>query len=308
MKTTRRSFVKTLSLAAITSAFAQEHPATRLSIAFSTLGCPVWDLGKILDFAEQNGFAAVELRGLEGNLDLPSHPAFAPQTIEETKRRIAAHKLQIACVSSSTETGEPNPEKRAKGLADARRFIDLAASLGAPYVRVFGKSSDSGNPVPPDTDLKKRVSAGLHELGVYAGSHNVTVLIESHDDFTSAAVLQEVLGSADSPHVGLLWDAYHTFATSNESPEVTVNALRPWIRHTHLKDAVGSGPNHKYVLTGRGNIPVRKQVQVLHASGYQGFYCFEWEKVWHPELEEPEIAIADYARVIRGYFAELQAR
>lgn len=302
---TRRGFVKGLSLAAMASAFVRGQAASRLPIAFSTLGCPGWDFGKILDFASKNGFAAVELRGLQGNLDLPSHPIFAVQRIAETKVEIAAHNLSIACVSSSTDLGESNPERHAKGLADARRFIDLAASLGAPYVRVFGRSSDSEQSKPPNQDLKKQVAAGLHELGNYAGPRNVTVLLESHDDFTSAAVLQEVLGRADSPQVGLLWDAFHTFATSNESPEVTLNALRPWIRHTHLKDAVGTGPNRKYVLTGRGNVPVRRQVELLHAAGYKGFYCFEWEKVWHPDLEEPEIAIADYARVLRGYFAGL---
>ena len=36
----------------------------------------------------------------------------------------------------------------------------------------------------------------------------------------------------------------------------------------------------------------------------QGFYCFEWEKVWHPELTDPEIAIADYARVVGGYLRQ----
>jgi sugar phosphate isomerase/epimerase len=308
MKTTRRSFVKTLSLAAMCSALAQERPMTLLPIAFSTLGCPTWDFGKILDFAVQNGFAAVELRGLQGNLDLPSHPVFSARRIEETKRQIAAHNLRIACVSSSADLGESDPEERAKGLADARQFIDLAASLGVPYVRVFGRSSDSEKPAPPSEELKKRVAAGLCELGDYAGPRNVGVLIESHDDFTSAAVLQEVLGRADSPHVGLLWDAFQTFATSNEGPEVTSDTLRPWIRHTHLKDAVGTGPNRKYVLTGRGNIPIRRQIEVLHTAGYQGFYCFEWEKVWHPELEDPQIAIADYARVVRGYFADLKAR
>jgi len=307
MKTTRRSFVKALSVTAMSSAFAWDAPVAQLPIAFSTLGCPAWDFGKILDFATQNGFAAVELRGLQGNLDLPSHPVFAAGHIEETKRAIASHNLRIACVSSSTETGESNPEKRAQGWADARRFIDLASSLGAPYVRVFGKSSDSGHPTVPSGDLKKQVAAALRELGDYAGPRNVTVLIESHDDFTSSSVLQEVMERADSPHVGLLWDAFHTYATSNESPELTFTALRPWIRHTHLKDAVGSGPDRKYVLTGRGNVPVRKQVDVLHASGYKGFYCFEWEKVWHPELEDPEIAIADYARVMRGYFADLKS-
>ena len=306
MKTTRRSFVQAFTVTAMSSAFAWDASPKQVPIAFSTLGCPDWEFGKILDFAAQNGFAAVELRGLQGNLDLPSHPAFAAQHLEETKRAIASHNLRIACVSSSTEAGEENPEKRAKGFADARRFIDLASSLGAPYIRVFGKSSDSGHPSMPSVDLKKQVASGLHELGEYAGPRNVTVLIESHDDFTSSAVLQEVLGRADSAHVGLLWDAFHTFASSNEAPEVTLAALRPWIRHTHLKDAVGAGPDRKYVLTGRGNIPVRHQIEVLHASGYPGFYCFEWEKVWHPELEDPEIAIPDYARVVKGYFADFK--
>jgi hypothetical protein len=58
------------------------------------------------------------------------------------------------------------------------------------------------------------------------------------------------------------------------------------------------------VLTGRGNVPVKRQIEVLRASGYEGFYCFEWEKVWHPELDDPEIAIADYARVVGGYVRE----
>ena len=86
--------------------------------------------------------------------------------------------------------GEPDAEKRIQGIADAQRFIDLASQLNAPYIRVFGKSSDSAKPVTPDAELKKKVSDGLHELGEYAGTKNVTVLIESHDDFTKAAVLQ----------------------------------------------------------------------------------------------------------------------
>jgi len=163
---------------------------------------------------------------------------------------------------------------------------------------------DSEKPTTPDAELKKKVAAGLRELGTYAGPRGIAVLLESHDDFTAAAVLREIFQLAASPHVGLLWDAYHTFATSNESPELSARTLQPWIRHTHLKDAVGTGPNRNYVLTGRGNVPVRKQIEVLRATGYKGFFCFEWEKVWHPELQEPEIAIADYARVVKGYFAD----
>src|ERR1700739_590635 len=131
MKTTRRSFLGTLTAGAVCLAFAWESPARQLPIAFSTIGCPAWDLTKILDFAAANGFAAIELRGLQRNLDLPSHPAFPPDHIDATKQAIAAHKLRIACVSSSTDTGESDPEKRTKGFADARRFIDLAHALQA---------------------------------------------------------------------------------------------------------------------------------------------------------------------------------
>jgi sugar phosphate isomerase/epimerase len=287
MNTNRRDFVKQTFGAVMAANVFQHHKAPRLPISFSTLGCPAWNLDKILDVAEQNGFAAIELRGLEGNLDLPSHSAFAAQNIGQTKRAIASHGLRIACVSSSTSLHESDPAKRNHELADARRFIDLAASLESPYVRVFGNSPDSEKPVAPNAKLKELVASGLHELGEYAGPRKVTVVIESHDDFTASADLGEVLQRADSPHVGLLWDAYHTFVGSNEDPESTVRNLYRWIRHTHLKDSVGTGNDRKYVLTGQGNIPIQRQVEALRSSGYQGFYCFEWEKVWHPDLTDP---------------------
>jgi sugar phosphate isomerase/epimerase len=142
------------------------------------------------------------------------------------------------------------------------------------------------------------VAAGLRELGKYAGPKSVTVIIESHDHFTASATLKDVLRAADSEHVGLLWDAHHTFAASNEDPESTVHQLGSWIRHTHLKDSIGNGLDRKYVLTGRGNVPIQRQIEALRSIHYKGFFCFEWEKLWHPDIDDPEIAIADYARVV----------
>ena len=301
MRTTRREFVQFVSMVAAAGAFAQGNEPQRLPIAFSTLGCPAWPLSKILDFGEQHGFAAVELRGLEGNLDLPSNPAFSSARMAQTKRDIAARGLKIASISTSSSMNEPDPGKRTKMLEETRRSIDLAATLEAPYIRVFGNSSDSEKPVTPEQDLKARVAGGLHQLGEYARTRAVTVLLESHDDFTSSAVLEDVFRQANSEHAGLLWDAYHTYVSSNEDPEATVKKLGRWIHHTHLKDATGSGADRHYVLTGQGNIPIRRQVAALHSSGYTGYYCFEWEKLWHPDLQDPEIAFADYARVMSGY-------
>lgn len=298
---TRRQFIQTLSVVALSQValprlWASEK--SRIPIAFSTLGCPAWDLTRILEFAHQHGFSAVELRGLQGNLDLPSHANFASDRVEQTKKEIRDHKLRIACVSSSANLYMEDADKRAKEMADARRFIDLASTLGAPYVRVFGGKAQSDNAPVPDEATKARVAAGLHELGQYAGPKAVTVIIESHDHFTSSTTLKDVLHAADSEHVGLLWDAHHTFAASNEDPEFTVKQLGPWIRHTHLKDSVGKGEDRKYVLTGTGNVPIERQIKALQSIGYKGFFCFEWEKVWHPDLADPEIAIADFAHVV----------
>ncbi|MBZ5684047.1 MAG: sugar phosphate isomerase/epimerase [Acidobacteriia bacterium] len=298
----RRQFLKTLSAVALSQAVLSplfgKTEKSRIPIAFSTLGCPAWDWPRILEFAHQHGFSAIELRGLQGNMDLPSNVIFAPDRMEQTKKEIRDHKLRIACVSSSANLYMEDADKRAKELADARRFIDLASTLGAPYVRVFGGKAQSDNAPVPDDPTKARVAAGLRELGQYAGPKSVTVIIESHDHFTSSATLKDVLKAADSEHVGLLWDAHHTFAASNEDPEFTVKQLGSWIRHTHLKDSVGKGEDRKYVLTGTGNVPIERQIKALQSIGYKGFYCFEWEKVWHPDLADPEIAIADFAHVV----------
>jgi sugar phosphate isomerase/epimerase len=288
----RRDFLQRVPILIAALSGTSLIAAERLPIGFSTLGCPAWDWLKILDFAQQNGFAAAELRGLQGTMDLPARPEFADTRIEQSKKEIAAHGLKISCVSSSTNLHETG-EKLEQQLADARRFIDLAARLNAPYVRVFGNKliGDRGAAI-------EHIAGSLHALGVYAGSKNVTVLIESHGDFTDSPTLRAILEKADSPHVGLLWDAHNTFVDGKEDPAITVAQLGKYIRHTHLKDSRTENGQDHYVLTGRGDVPVKRQIELLVAAGYKGYYSFEWEKAWHPDIEEPEIAIADFAKVV----------
>jgi sugar phosphate isomerase/epimerase len=148
------------------------------------------------------------------------------------------------------------------------------------------------------------IAGGLRELGDYARGRNVTVLLESHGDFTDSPTLVDLMRRADSPAVAILWDAHHTFAFGKEAPEDTFRQLGRWIRHTHLKDSVPAGNDRRYVLTGTGEVPVRKQVEVLAQNSYTGYYSFEWEKRWHPDIEEPQVAFAQFATVVRGYLRD----
>jgi sugar phosphate isomerase/epimerase len=298
----RRDFLERLALILAALPGTIHAAGESFPIGFSTLGCPSWDWLKILDFAKQNGFAAVELRGLEGTMDLPSRPEFAAARLEQSKKEIASRGLRISCVSSSANLHDTGPQHEQQ-LADARRFIDLASQLGAPYVRVFGNKL-----VGPRAAAIAHVAASLAELGDYAGPKNVTVLVESHGDFTDSPTLKEILEKAASSHVGLLWDAHNTYVDGKEDPAITVGQLGKYIRHTHLKDSRMEGGADHYVLTGRGDVPVKRQVELLVAAGYAGCYSFEWEKAWHPEIEEPEVAIADFARVVVEYLQAAAAK
>jgi len=301
--TSRREFLQSSAFAllgAACSTVPRMNDGRRLPIGFSTLGCPQWSLSQILDFASRHNFAALELRGLQDMVDITQHPDLALARIPEVKRQLADRGLTVVCLGASARMHETDLAVRAAQLDETRRYVDLAHALGTPYVRVFG---DRYVPGEPRERTRERIATTMRELGERARDQGVTLLIESHGDFTDSPSLLEILQRADSPAVALLWDAHHTHV-AGETPTETVGRVGRWIRHTHLKDSVAAGTGRRYVLTGTGEVPVRQQIEALATSGYRGLYSFEWEKRWHPDIEEPEVAIAHYADVASQYLRE----
>lgn len=301
----RRGFLKIAACAVAGPAISSPKPAGRLPIAVSTLGCPKWDWNTIIRNTSQWGFAALELRGIQDQMDLPKCAEFSGTRLKDTLRDLSAADLVISDLGASAQMHEPDPVKRAKHMDEARRFIALAHELHTPYVRVFP------NQFIPGEDRRvtfARISEGLHELGEYARPAGVTVIVESHGEFRRGEDLIPILEGAKSKNVGFLWDAHHT-CVEGEKPADTFQQLGKYTRHTHLKDSVPIPGKRKedrrYVLTGTGDIPVKEIVRVLAGNGYEGYYCFEWEKRWHPEIEEPEVAFPHYAKVMREFLAEV---
>lgn len=301
MKTSRRDAIKTLACVVAAPAVVLARAKTpRHPIAFSTLGCPAWEWKTILKNASEWGYSGIELRGIKGQMDLTKVPQFSPGQLQATLKDLEAAELKVTDLGASARMHESDPAVRAAQLDEGRRFIDLARKLKAPYVRVFG---DKIPPGEQKAAVLERVIAGLRELGQHARGSGVQVIIESHGDFTDSATLRQLLKGVGMPEVGLLWDAHHTFVAGHEKPADTLAVLMPFVRHTHLKDSVGEGEQVKYVLPGTGRVPMKETVRLLMAKGYRGYYCFEWEKAWHPEIEEPEVAFPHYAKVMREYLA-----
>jgi len=299
---TRRSFLAALGagLAAAPGLLRAQSRSARYPIAFSTLGCPDWTWMTILENAGRYGYAALELRGIAGEMDLPKVPEFIGTRLAETKRDLAALGLVVSDLGASSRMHEKDPAVRAQQFDEGRRFIDLAQAMGVKYVRMFGDRIPEGE---PKDEVMKRVVEGFRTMADYARPAGVTVLIESHGDFTRSADIEGILTSVASPQFALLWDAHHSFVAGKEQPADTFAKIGKWARHTHLKDSKPQGADRRYVLVGAGEVPVKEQVRVLAAAGYKGLYCFEWEKKWHPEIEEPEVAFPHYAKTMAEYLS-----
>jgi sugar phosphate isomerase/epimerase len=301
MRTDRRVFLTALTAGVAAPALLRARPAKRYPIAFSTLGCPAWSWKTILEQADRLGYPALELRGVMGEMDLTKVPELTGSRLADTRKDLSALDLVIADLGASARMHEREAGIRAAQFDEGRRFIDLAHALGVKYVRMFGDKIPEGE---RREDVMTRVVEGFQQMAAHARTAGVVVLMESHGDFTKSTDLVAITSAVGSEAFALLWDAHHTFVAAGEAPADTYAALGRFVRHTHLKDSKADGTGRRYVLTGAGEVPIKAQVSVLAKAGYTGYYGFEWEKRWHPEIEEPEVAFPHYARTIGEYLTE----
>ncbi|GAC1381362.1 MAG: sugar phosphate isomerase/epimerase [Ginsengibacter sp.] len=297
----RRKFIKVSSAAAVLTSVDPSFILKRkeLKLSFSTLGCPDWSFTKIVDFAYTNKYRGLEIRGIKRQLDLSKVPEFAPENIPATMKLMNDHQLQFVDLGSSCELHHAKPEERKKHLNEGKRFIDLAQEINCPYIRVFP------NLLPKDQDREETIQliiSGLLELGNYAKSTGVTVLLESHGELVNLPDLKHILIASQHPNVGLVWDIVNMWSVTKDEPEHVYNELKQYIKHTHIKDCTITNGVYHYTLLGQGETPIFNALDVLYKNNYPGFYSFEWEKLWHPEILEPEVAIADYPRAMKRHF------
>ena len=48
-------------------------------------------------------------------------------------------------------------------------------------------------------------------------------------------------------------------------------------------------------------------MNALRRLTYEGYVSFEWEKYWHPEIEEPEVALPDFVEAMKAIFQSNKA-
>lgn len=262
-----------------------------MKIAFSTLACPGWSLEQAVEAGRRYGYDGIELRLLDGEV-IP--PGLAP----EQRRRIRAvcgdGGLEIAALDSSIRLAGPDSEAIE---ADLRAFLELARELEAPLVRVFGGEAPAGTPAGEASAQVVRI---LEETARDAERLGVAIALETHDAYSSATAVADVLDRVGSPRAGALWDTHHPYRMG-DSPERVLELLGSRLLHVHIKDARRQDAGWQLVLLGEGEVPVRESLEAIQEAGYSGWIAVEWEKKWHPEIADPEVALPQHLQLLREW-------
>ena len=270
-----------------------------MKLAFSTLGCPDWELEQIAQAACAYGYAAIELRAIGGDLDLLNRPEFQPGTVETTRRWLADQKLSVCCVDSSCTFDSRDADERRKQVEVAVSHCNLAAALGASLIRVFPDKIQAG---ATRAETRDNIAVSLGEVARRAPD-GIRVGLETHGDFARGEAAAEIVRLADHPKVALIWDVANSLA-AGDSIEESAHEVAPYLAHVHLRDArpVKDHEHWLPVLVGRGAVSFTSAVNALRELRYDGYISFEWEKYWHPEIEEPEVALPDFIKAMKAIF------
>ncbi|GCE30894.1 sugar phosphate isomerase [Dictyobacter alpinus] len=260
-----------------------------MKFAFSTLGCPQWTTEQVADNAVRLGYNGVELRLLDNEIIDPVRDADKVRKAVETFR---TRGVEVCAFDTSCTFNFSDAAERAKNVQSLQHWIALAQELKVPILRVFGGAGKG-----EDIEQENRwVAEALRQVATEAEQASVTITLETHDGFSSAHRTAQVLAAINSPAIAALWDSHHPYRVG-ESAEEVWQVLGARVAHVHVKDArrdESEKSGWKLVLMGEGEVPVLEQLQSLYKHGYDGYISVEWEKRWHPEIEEPEIALPQH--------------
>ncbi|MFG3211698.1 sugar phosphate isomerase/epimerase family protein [Streptomyces tendae] len=244
-----------------------------------------------------------------GNVGLWREPVQA-YGVEAAAKLVRDAGLTVTTLCRGGFLTAVDPGERARALADNRRAVDEAATLGTDTLVLVSGGLPAGS-----KDLnaaRERIADALAELGPYAERHGVRLAIEPlHPMFASdrcvVSTLAQALDLAErfpAQQVGVTVDTYHIW-WDDRAPEQIARAGAGGRIHT-FQLADWTTPLPEGVLNGRGQIgdgaiDMREWKGYVEAAGYTGAIEVElfneglWARDGREVLAETAARFAEHA-------------
>ncbi|MEV7216344.1 TIM barrel protein [Kitasatospora cineracea] len=251
------------------------------------------DLAGQLDALEQLGWRELELRTVDGVwiADLPVRQVTA---IARTLRRRGVRVCGVASRVGNWASDITGDHRREDLELEALAL--RAALLGTTRIRVMSYPNGTGLPEP---EWRRRVLARLRGVAAGAQRGGWLALHENCAGWagSSAENALDLIASVDSPGLRLLHDTGNGIAYGYDGFEL-LRRTAGHVDHVHVKDAVGSGPDTRYVLPGTGDARLAESLRLLTARGWRGVWSLE------PHLAtRPHEGLAADGRTDSGFVA-----
>lgn len=197
----------------------------------------------------------------------------------EVKRHAYLRGVQLAGTAVGNNFALPKGEKRDKEIADVKRWIDYAAIMNAPHIRVFAGQPPKGT---PEEEALANCLSAYQECLDYAGKKGIFLGLENHHGLVAQPKnLIWLVSEAKSPWAGINWDSgnFHT-----EDPYGDLAKIAPYAINVQLKMEITRTDGKKE------ESDVDRVLKILKDANYQGWFTLEYEvKGADPLVEVPKI-------------------
>ena len=226
-------------------------------------------LPDFIDYCADHGLFAAELTGYYFP-KAPTHDFLA-----QLRRRCHLRSVRPSGTSIGNNFTLADGPARDEQLTKAKAWIDVAAFIGAPYVRVFGGSVKD----MPLADAKRNCIAALQECAEYAGTKGIFIGLENDQGITTeAADVLDMVKAVDSPWFGLNLD---TGNYVTDDPYGDLVKCAPYAINVHLKTEMKPRGQE------RGPADLDRVLKTLRDAGYQGYIALEYEGAEDPYQAVP---------------------
>ena len=242
-------------------------------------GRPAWDILDFIDYCADQGCPGAELTSY----------FFPPDADDayllEVKRHAYLRGVTITGTAVGNTFTHPEGEAHDKEIAYVRQWIEKAALMGAPHIRVFAGAVPKGS--TPEQAEKNCIESYVQCLEI-AARYGVILGLENHGGIVAEPdALLRIMKAVDSPWAGINWDSgnFHT-----EDPYADLAKIAPYAVNVQLKMKVHAKDDKE----GRPS-DVKRVLQILRDANYQGWFTLEYE-----DKEDPFVAVPRILGELKG--------
>lgn len=240
------------------------------------------DMFKFLDYCAAHDCEGAELTSYFFPKELSA------DYLVQVRRHAFLKGVAISGTAIGNNFSHPKGAKRDAEIALTKQWIDRAAVLGAPHIRVFaGQTKEISR-----EEADKLVVAALEECSDYAGQKGIFLGIENHDAIGSAEHLLKLIKQVNSRWLGVNLDSGN-FRTAD--PYADFAECAPYAVNVQLKTEINpvggaaKGPQPADLL---------RFAKLLREAHYQGFVALEFEG-----KEDPFKTIPPVLKELKKIFA-----